>query len=277
MNLKEVIEKKGKLIEQLREAVTSKDYDQAKVDKINDDINQCDHQKRAIEASNELVAEKPEVKEVKKDTFRQKLDGFLRKGEHGETGEGGRVFNLAETRAYDWNKTTGAYLFPDEIGSFVQEAMTYTGGMVTPGLCTWLRTSTGRKISIPTVDDTSTKGAVVAESTAMTSGSAVTYGQSDLDFYKITSHIATVSNELLQDAAFDVASHVIDILTKRLMRGLNYYFTQGTSGSHPVGIDSLSTKGVDALAQSITRANINDLVYSVNRAYRSLHRPARQL
>lgn len=274
MTMRQVIEKKGKLIEQLREAVTSKDYDQEKVDLINKDINACDHQKTAIENAEKLIADKPQPSAEQNDNFRTTLDEFCRTGRHGKLDndyQRGIAFDLIapETRAYDWNKTTGAYLVPSEVGSFIQEAMTYTGGMITPGLCTWLRTSTGRAIAVPTVDDTSSKGAVVSESTAMTSGSAVTYGTSTLTFYKITSHIATVSNELLQDAAFDVGAHVIKILTERLMRGLNYYFTLGSGSSQPYGIQVLSTKGVDGSTRTVSRTNITDLIYSVNRAYRS--------
>jgi len=283
MTIQELFEKKGKLIKLLEEAikVEEKDFDEPKVDKINEDIIEVDKQIRTVEAAQKTLAntadpEKKSAKEQKKDVpFRDALDLFIRGKEYvdGEVRDlpaKKSEFELIKARVYDWNKTdaTGGYLAPDLIADQIVEAQAFIGGMVTPGLCNWIRTSTGNKIEIPTVDDTSTKGAVVAGSTAMTSGSAVTYATSDLVFYKITSHIATIANELVQDAAFDVVRHVMDMQLKRLYRGLNYYFTTGTSGSHPVGINNLSTKGVDAAKRGLTRNNLVDLIYSVNRAYR---------
>lgn len=176
-----------------------------------------------------------------------------------------------EARGYDWNKTdaTGGYLVPDEMANQIATAQAFIGGMVTPGLCKWLRTSTGRVIEIPTVNDTAVYAAVVAGSTAMTSGTVPTYGQGSITFYKITSHIATIANELVQDAAFDVVSHVLELLSLRVARGLNRYFTIGTGSSQPYGIQVTATKGVAANPRTLTRANIVDLIYSVNRAYRS--------
>ncbi len=280
MTIKENIEQKGKLLEQLKEAVNAKDFDQEKVDTINKDINDLDKKKLSLEQANRLLSEELEVEVEKKDekpSFKKDFDDFLRGKTNGNSIEeegqyrGKPSFTLDE-RAYQLYKGTdnkGGYLVPDEIGKSIMDAKAYVGGMVTDGVCNWVRTATGRKVEIPTFDDTSTKGTVVAEKTDMTEGSDLTYGTSDLDFYKITSHVLRVSDELLQDAAFDVESHVRDVLFKRTYRGLNYYFTQGTSGSHPVGINTLSTKGVDGTKRAVTRTQISDLVYSVNRAYRT--------
>lgn len=295
MTVQELYEKKGKLLKQLEEAINveEKDFEEAKVEAINNDITEVDKQIRIVEAAQATLADviqppKPgSIREQRKEIpFRDRLDMFIRgkmqdpDGEIRSIRKGDEIplmNNLEKssnydwvTRAYDWNKTdaTGGYLAPDLIADQIAEAQAYIGGMVTPGICRWIQTSTGNKIEIPVVNDTSTKGAVVAGSTAMTSGSAVTYSVQDLVFYKITSHIATIANELVQDAAFDVVRHVTDMLFTRLYRGLNYYFTHGTSGSHPVGIQSASTKGVDAAKRSITNDNLLDLIYSVNRAYR---------
>lgn len=280
MTIQEVIEQKGKLLNQLREAVNEKNFDQEKVDKINDDINTLDKQKSSLEAAQRLLidADKPVTKPVEKKTdvpYRDKMDLFIRGKEYKD----GQIrnltskedkFDLFEKRAYDWNKTdaTGGYLAPDLIANEIVAAQAFIGGMVTPGLCKWIKTSTGNKIEIPTVNDSTTTGAVVSGSTAMTSGSAVVYATSDLTFYKITSHIATIANELIQDAAFDVVAHVSDLLFKRLYRGLNYYFTLGTGTAMPTGIHTAATKGVDAAVRSVTRSKLVELVYSINRAYR---------
>jgi len=290
--LQSVIEQKGKLLYELKlirdniEAGKFSDEegseDNKKLDKVLKDLEDIDKKKRQLESINQKLVDvddsKPQsLKEQKREVpFRDKMDLFIRgkqyvDGEVMDLAPTQKEFTLVDTRAYDWNKTdaTGGYLAPDLIADQIAAAQAYIGGMVTPGVVRWIQTSTGNKIEIPVVNDTSTKGAVVAASTAMTSGSAVTYSVQDLVFYKITSHIATIANELVQDAAFDVVRHVTDILFTRLYRGLNYYFTQGTSGSHPVGINTLSTKGVDASKRSLDNDDLLELQYSVNRAYRT--------
>ncbi len=284
MNAQNLMEQRGKLLKQLEEAirVEEKDFDEVKVQKIEADILELDKKKRALEtAQKRLVMEQEPEKKTKAELkaevpFYDKMDLWIRGKEYigGEIVKIKRdTFDFAhpQTRAYAWNKTdaTGGYLAPDLIADQIAEARAFIGGMVTPGVVNWIQTSTGNKIEIPVVNDTSTKGAVVGEATDMTDGSAVAYSVQDLVFYKITSHIATISNELIQDAAFDVVKHVMDLLFTRVYRGLNYYFTQGTSGSHPVGINNLSTKGVDGPVRSITNDDLLELVYSVNRAYRS--------
>lgn len=276
--IQKLFEKKGKILKQMEESVTraEKDsdgmFDSAEYDAWEADLNILDKEIKAMEAAKERISKLADLKledpkvEEKEASFRDNLDAFIRKGVNGQPA------NIADKskRAYVYNLTdaTGGYFVPDLIGDHVETAKAYVGGMVTPGLCNWFKTKTGSKVEIPTVDDTAVKAAVVAEETALTSGSVPTYSTSDLDFYKITSHIVKISRELLQDSVFNVVDHATGILMARMMRGLNYYFTLGTSGSHPVGIQTLSTKGVDIAKRGITRANIVNLIYSVNRAYR---------
>lgn len=286
MKIKDLYEKKRAKLSELEVAAKAADdvFDDKLVDALTKEVGEIDNQITTLKNANDALLKQVEqadrdVPEEKKDKnyipLRDQMDMFLRGV---ETKDGKRLENvdregfvMAEKRAYDWNKTdaTGGYLVPDEIADQVAAARAFTGGMVTPGLCRWIYTSTGRKVEIPVVNDTSTKAAVVQGSTALTSGSDVTYSTQDLDFHKITTHVATIANELVQDAAFDVVAHVLELQTERLMRGLNYYFTLGSGSSEPYGIQATSTKGVDAATvRGVTRDNIVDLIYSVNRSYR---------
>ncbi len=276
--IKNLIETKGKLYAQLQEAanVPEKDYDDEKVDKINDEITAINKKIRSAENANELLSSKVEshVSENQEETFREGIDAFIRTGANGSTiARGQHTFGLTgEKRANQWYKGTsdkGGYLVPDEISKMIVEAQAFVGGMTTPGLTTEIKTSTGRKINIPTVDDTGTRAEIIGEKTTMASGNDVTYGNDDLTFYKLTSLIVKISNELIQDAAFDVVSHVTGLLFERMFRGLNYYYTLGTGTAMPYGLQAVSTKGVDATKRGLTRANLVDLIYSVNRAYRN--------
>ena len=285
-NLQAAIEQKGKLLYELKtmqgKVEKGEEVLDKNIDKLVEDLDKADKRIKTLESMNaklaeDLQGEKPKlsVREQKKEIpFYDKLDMYIRGKEYvdGEVREikGARPnFNLVEARAYDWNKTdaTGGYLAPDLIADKIAAAQAYIGGMVTPGVARWIRTSTGNKIEIPVVNDTSTYGAVVAGSTAMTSGTAVTYSVQDLDFHKITSHVATIAMELVQDAAFDVVSHVLELLTLRLYRGLNRYFTIGTGSSQPYGLQAVSHKTVDCAKRGLDNDDLLELAYDTNRAY----------
>lgn len=275
--IKSLTEQKGKLYAQLKEAsnVPEKDYDDVAVDKINDEISAVDRKIVSANRANETLASKAESFESREqeETFSESLDSFIRTGGSGESvARGEKIFGLTgEKRANQWYKGTdnkGGYLVPNEISKMIVEARAFIGGMITPGLTTEIKTSTGRQIDIPTVDDTSTEASIIGEKTTMATGTDVTYGNDTLDFYKLTTKIVKISNELIQDAAFDVVAHVTGLLFDRMFRGLNNYFTLGTGSSQPYGIQTVSVKGVDAVKRGLTRVNLVDLIYSVDRAYR---------
>ena len=273
--LKKKFEEKGKLLEQLREAVTDENFDQVKVDKINEDIQILTGEIETIQRSNKILSEKFEDLIEKKDTEkpdnRQILESFMRTGANGMLEDKQGKQKSIEIRANQFYKGTdnkGGYLVPDEIANYIDTAKVFLGGMVTPGLVKWDVVGDGRKIELPNVDDTATKAAVIAEKTTMASGTDVTYGVSTFDFSKITTKTVRVANELIQDGAFDVVGHILEILVDRMYRGLNYYFTVGSGTAMPYGIKNLSSEGESAAKSSITRTDITNLIYSINRAYR---------
>ena len=273
--LREKFEEKGRLLKLLREAVNDEEnFDQVKVDKINDDIQALDKDIRAIETAQKLIldnekVEKPEEKKDEKPDVRAIMDQFVRTGDFGKSEKGRiRTLELRANQFYVGTDNKGGYLVPDEIGNIIANAQAFVGGLITPGLATWIRTSTGRQIDFPTVDDTSTKAVPISEKTDLTAGTDVTFGVASLNFYKFTTKFVKVSNELLQDAAFDVVSWLTNLLFERMYRGLNQYFTTGTGSSQPYGIHAISSEGEGATKNAITRTDIVNLIYSVDRAYR---------
>jgi len=275
MTLKEKFEHKGKLLGQLKEAVNAKDFDQEKVDTLNEEVSQAEKAIRSIEKANEYLAAKTNFVEGVKDEapdFYKTIDAFIRTGENGysENKKGTRM--AMELRADQLGRVTankGGSWVPALLGDYIDAAKAFIGGMVTPGLCDWKQVSTGNTQTFATYDDTATKAAIVAEAGSLTTGTDITIGTDVLTFYKWATSFLNVSNELLQDSVYDVAGEVIGLLLERLYRGLNYHFTLGTGSSMPYGINSRATKGEDCLARSITRSNVVDLAYSINRAYRS--------
>jgi len=275
MTLKEKFEQKGKLLEQLKEAVNAKDFDQEKVDTVNDEISKIEGEIRSIEKANEFLAKKVEINgEIKQEApdFWKTLDTFFRTGENGTVENRKGTIHSIELRADQLGRVTankGGSLVPALLGSYIDAARAFIGGMVTPGLTTWERVGTGNTVTFATYDDTSTKAAIVSEAGSLATGTDVTYATDVLTFYKWATSFLAVSNELLQDSVYDVAGHVIGLLMERMYRGLNYHFTQGSGTAMPYGLNSATTKGEDCLARSITRTDIVNLIYSINRAYRS--------
>lgn len=280
IEIKELLEKKGKLYELLKEAaaVPEKDYDDAKVDTINNDITALDKKVRSLESANkhlsELAGQADQIEnfEEKKETKESEFRNYIKNGKTGD------MFTLlsvkdAEERANQFYKGTGnkgGNLVPDLVGPKIAEAQDYIGGMVTPGLCDRRSVANGQKLTFPTLDDTERRSTIIAEKTDTAAASTdVTYGTAVMEFFKLTTSFVKVSKELIQDSIFDMVGHLLGLLTKRQARGENYYFTIGGDGSgDPYSIQSVAPKGVDATKRGLTRENLVDLIYSVNRAYR---------
>lgn len=177
----------------------------------------------------------------------------------------------AEERALSTNvDTTGGYLVPDEMAGTIEKAQLAFGGMREANTFKFSTTG-GGDLLIPTSNDTTNTGVLVGEGNANTE-QGITVGQAKLGAYTWSSKIVKVNRQLLQDAAFDIASFVSNALGERLGRVQNTYFTTGTGASQPYGIAATSTEGkAGATGQtaSIIYNDVVDLIHSVGRAYRT--------
>ncbi len=166
--------------------------------------------------------------------------------------------------------TAGGYTVPTDLYNRIVETMKAYGGMRS-SRATILRTSTGATLQIPTMDDTSNTGALVAENTVLAEQD-LTFGQKSLGAYMFTSKIVRVSLQLLQDSAFDLETFLGRNLGTRIGRAVNSYLTTGTGSSQPQGVVTGSTQGkVGATGQtaSIIYEDLVDLEHSVDPAYRA--------
>lgn len=134
----------------------------------------------------------------------------------------------------------------------------------------FIRTDTGNTLPIPTNDDTSTTGELLAENTdAFANTADLTFAQVSFLAYKYNSKPMKVSNELLNDSGIDLENLVADVLATRIGRIVNTHFTTGTNSSQPQGIVTGATAGkTTAGATAITFPEVIDLVHSVDAAYR---------
>jgi HK97 family phage major capsid protein len=163
--------------------------------------------------------------------------------------------------------TAGGFLVPDGFRAQIESAEKAFGGMLE--VASTLETETGANLAIPTDNDTESVGERIGEN-AEVSESDPTVGQRVFGAHLYSSKMVRVPITLLQDAAFDLESWLAEKLGTRVARKLNQDFTVGVGPDGPKGIVQDAVSGVTAAATgAVTADELMDLVYSVDRAYRS--------
>jgi HK97 family phage major capsid protein len=163
--------------------------------------------------------------------------------------------------------TTGGFTTADATMRALEVALLAFGGM--RSVATVFRTDTGGPLPFPTTNDTANKGEIIAENTTFTELEMV-FGQLVMDAWKYTSKYIKASVEFLQDSSINPAEFIGNALGIRIARITNDHFTTGTGSSQPNGIITAATSsGVTfATATSVTTDNLNDLIHSIDPAYR---------
>ena len=288
MSIKELYEKKGRLIEQLKELskAVADATDAAIAQEKSGEWDKCDAdyesvnkqidialKTEAIEAKNADYIE-PDEKKVpqtkdeilKSPEYEKAFDSFLRTG--GVKGEDAEVMERAS--AFSTTDNVGGYTIPETTAKRVLLAKTYFGGMLDRSLTNWFQTKDGGTFNLPAANDTAQEGYVVGEVVDLnTSAQDITFTNITLGAYQYTSGLVKVSNALIQDSMFDFLGWLSDTLAIRYWRGLNTLFTTGDGSSTLTGIVTGATKGEDALVRGLTRDNLLDLYHSVDPAYRN--------
>ena len=184
---------------------------------------------------------------------------YRQAGKYNANGFGG------EFRAQSTTDAAGGYTIPEGFSNELERALLAFGGP--RRVSRVLRTASGNDIPWPTVNDTSNKGAILAENTQV-SEQDVVYGSVTLNAYKYSSKLIRVSAELMQDSAFNLGAEIGSMIGERLGRITAEHFTTGTGSSQPEGIVTGSTLGVTAAsAVAITMDELIDLLASVDPAY----------
>ena len=131
-----------------------------------------------------------------------------------------------------------------------------------------INTATGSPLYYPNTSDTTT-GAMMTEGSAV-AVSDITFGNTILNAYTFTSKVVKISKQLLTDEGFDVNNWLVDILARRLAKGIDQQLTGGDGTTEPQGINvAASDSGVAAAGNTPTLAELNDVYHAVNSAYRN--------
>jgi len=160
----------------------------------------------------------------------------------------------------------GGFLVPQEFSNELDVATLFTGEV--ERLAKKLNTASGGLLDYPTVDDTGTDANLVTETSGVTVQD-MTFANAQLSAYNYSS-LVKVSQQLLQDSAFDLNSFLVEAMGERIARATNAAFTTGTGSSQPQGIVTGSSLGNTAAgAAAITADDVLDLIYSVDASYRN--------
>lgn len=167
--------------------------------------------------------------------------------------------------------TAGGYTVPTELANEIVRSMLAWGPMYDSDVARIITSSAGNPMKVPTVNDTAKSAGAHTEGTALTDDGSedVTFGQKSLDAYVFDTEFIRWSFELDADSIFSMEALLADLLGERLGRVANAQLTNGTGTSAPNGVVTASTLGVTAAsATALTTDELIDLEHSVNRAYR---------
>lgn len=167
----------------------------------------------------------------------------------------------------------GSNTVPDELMTALEVALLAFGGM--RAMSTIISTSTGANLPIPTIDDTTNKGRILAEAGDSSTGgnNEMEFGQTNLSAFKYTSDLIQVSIEFMQDTSIDAFGVIGSLLGVRIGRIHNQHFTTGVGGgTEPAGIidATLGTTAsgvVQATLGIVTWEQMVDLMHSVDPEY----------
>ncbi|CAH1672021.1 phage major capsid protein [Chelatococcus asaccharovorans] len=304
MSLKELQEKREKLVHDAREALDDikKNTDEsraAELDKRHDDIMaDFDRVEKLIERERKTADAEHRSEEARARNRPNPGDTEARGEDDGQSPDYRTVFYTylsrgadlgeltpeeravlrrgveakAEFRAQTVGTTTaGGYTVPTELADFIVKSMKAWGPMYDEDICTTINTSTGNAIKIPTVDDTASTAEDRTEGAALTDdgGKDVAFGQKSLDSYGYDTEFVRFSLELARDSIFNMESLLGDLLGERLGRIANARLTTGSGTGAPNGVVTASSLGKTATAAAaIASDELIDLVHSVDPAHR---------
>jgi len=160
----------------------------------------------------------------------------------------------------------GGYLVPDDFVQMLIKARKQFGGI--ERYATVITTGTGRRLPMPTNDDTGNAAVIIAEN-ATDSEQDTSFGEVEIGAYKYTTRIIKVSFELLQDNAFNLEAYLADLMGERLGRGQSAHFAAGTGTGQPEGLNAATSGVTAALVAGVSYNEILDLKHSVDPAYRA--------
>lgn len=274
--LKALKEKRASIytsIDELRQATDGREMtaeEQQRWDTMLSDYDKADKAVEAEERFMDIQRKQAEQEVARRDSllgqtvgeeYRRAFGDYLLNGASGISSESRATIEQRAGIA----GLSGGLIIPKTLASEIEVALKAYGGMFEAA--TILNTSHGGDLILPTVNDTSAKATIVSEYDQSTKR-APSFGSVVLKAYTYRTPIIPVSQELIQDSAFDLDALLSRLLADSFSRGVNEDITTGSGTGKPTGIVTAATAcTTQAAAASIKLDDIIDLIKSVNSAY----------
>lgn len=274
--LKALKEKRASIytsIDELRQATDGREMtaeEQQRWDTMLSDYDKADKAVEAEERFMDIQRKQAEQEVARRDSllgqtvgeeYRRAFGDYLLNGASGISSESRATIEQRAGIA----GLSGGLIIPKTLASEIEVALKAYGGMFEAA--TILNTSHGGDLILPTVNDTSAKATIVSEYDQSTKR-APSFGSVVLKAYTYRTPIIPVSQELIQDSAFDLDALLSRLLADSFSRGVNEDLTTGNGTGKPTGIVTAATAcTTQAAAASIKLDDIIDLIKSVNSAY----------
>lgn len=274
--LKALKEKRASIytsIDELRQATDGREMtaeEQQRWDTMLSDYDKADKAVEAEERFMDIQRKQAEQEVARRDSllgqtvgeeYRRAFGDYLLNGASGISSESRATIEQRAGIA----GLSGGLIIPKTLASEIEVALKAYGGMFEAG--TIINTSHGGDLIMPTINDTSAKATIVSEYDQSTKR-APSFGSVVLKAYTYRTPIIPVSQELIQDSAFDLDALLSRLLADSFSRGVNEDLTTGSGTGKPTGIVTAATAcTTQAAAASIKLDDIIDLIKSVNSAY----------
>ena len=273
--LKSLKEKRATIytsIDELRQAADGREMtaeEQQRWDTMLSDYDKADKAVEAEERYQDISRRQAEEQVARRDAtigqqlgeeYRRAFGDYLLNGASGISQESRGAIERAGIAGL-----AGGLIIPKTLASEIEVALKSHGGMFEAASI--ITTSHGGDLILPTINDTEAKATIVSEYDQSTRR-APSFGSVTLKAYTYRTPIVPVSQELLQDSAFNLDALLSTLLAESFARGINADLTNGTGTGKPTGVVNAAVdSGAKPAAASITLDNIIDLIKSVNSAY----------
>lgn len=218
-----------------------------------------------LSKGNPFGAEQKKVEVNPDEQYRDAFFAYMKRGADYMTSEQKDILHKRGTATQVTSTTTlGGYLVPKQFSNELEKTMKDYSSMLQ--VSRLVNTASGGTLEWPTIDDTASLGEWVSQGNAVTVAD-MTFGQKTFSDYTVAT-LAKVSFQLLNDEAINLTSELSLLFAERLGRTLNAAFTNGDGSGKPTGFLQDATTGETGTASVISRANLVDLIHSVDPAYR---------
>ncbi len=253
---------------------TAYDAADADIDKLSTKIKRLERQHELSQEQEASIEEEAEEEGISVDENKEN-DKKYRSAFWKSMKGGMRVLNdderalmaVAQVRAQSaGTDSEGGFTVPQGFSDELAIALKAFGGM--RNVARVIRTSTGNPMDWPTNDSTATTGEWLAENNAAATQDEV-FANKTLSAFTASSKFIKISQQLMQDSAFDLEAWLLDVLVKRIGRLTNLAYTTGDGSAKPTGFVGDANIGLTTAADdAITTDEILDLFHSLDPDYR---------